>query len=379
MKHRAAKLSVIALLLLGAGCHKPGRLRVAPITHVAVGRYATLVAYEEDHEPTGSAQASSAISENRNPVAATWSVSDASIASVESDGTVRGLKIGRASIRAAWAGQEIITPVEVVGKLSVGWVPHLSADKMRSSTKEIKISLSADRTLRFHIGFDDPQDDLTLEQKAPQQQLPWEFQFERGSLELTSTSGQTVSGELRLKNGGAESFTVWSDGNGTFPVSLKEKTVVLIGDSMAEGLGWFLRGKIEAAGGHYIIESSQSSTIPAWQNRRLREVIDRDQPDILFISLGSNELFLKDPERTRAPLIRQLTQDIGDLPAFWIGPPSWKPDNGLVHVIETNFQPDHFYNSNDLKVPRRGDGAHPTREGFETWANLVWDWYARIR
>jgi hypothetical protein len=30
-----------------------------------------------------------------------------------------------------------------------------------------------------------------------------------------------------------------------------------------------------------------------------------------------------------------------------------------------------------LKVPRRADGAHPTREGFELWANLVWDWYSR--
>lgn len=379
MKHRAANLSAIGLLLLGAGCHKHGRLRVVPITHVAVGRSATLVAYEEDHRPTGSAQASSEISEIQNPVPATWSVSDASIASVESDGTVKGLKTGRVSIRAAWAGQEIITPVEVVGKLTVGWLPQLSADKMRSSIKEMKISLSADRTLRFHMGFDDLPDDLTLELKAPQQQLPWEFQFERGSLALTSTSGQTVSGELRLKNGGVASFTVWSDDNGTYPVSLKEKTVVLIGDSMAEGLGWFLREKIEAAGAHYIIESWQSSTIPGWQNGRLRKLIERHKPDVLFISLGSNELFIKNPEETRAPLIRQLTKDIGDLPAFWIGPPSWKPDNGLVHVIETNFQPDHFYNSNDLKVPRRSDDAHPTREGFETWANLVWDWYARMR
>ena len=183
---------------------------------------------------------------------------------------------------------------------------------------------------------------------------------------------------MHLNTGGVASFTVWSDDDGIYPVSLKEKTVVLIGDSMAEGLGWFLRGKIEAAGGRYIIEPWQSSTICGWESGRLKEVIERDKPDILFISLGSNELFIKNPEQTRAPLIRQLTKDIGDLPAYWIGPPSWKPDNGLVRVIQENFQPEHFYDSNDLKVPRRGDGAHPTREGFETWANLVWDWYASI-
>ena len=73
-----------------------------------------------------------------------------------------------------------------------------------------------------------------------------------------------------------------------------------------------------------------------------------------------------------------MIKDIGNLDAFWIGPPSWKPDNGLVRVIEENFQRNHFYNSNDLKVERRSDGAHPTREGFEIWANLVWDWFAEI-
>lgn len=218
---------------------------------------------------------------------------------------------------------------------------------------------------------------MNFEAKAPFEQLPWEFKDEHGNLLLKTASGRVVTGELRLTGGPSVQFTVWSNDNGTYPVSLSGKTVMLIGDSMAEGLGWFLSAKVAGAGGRFVIDSRDSSTIPGWENELLKEALDRDKPDILFISLGSNELFAQKPDQTRAPLIRQMKKDIGDIPAYWIGPPSWKPDNGLVRVIEQNFQPGHFYDSNGLKVPRRGDGAHPTREGFETWANLVWDWYAR--
>lgn len=376
MRKLITLLFVVGFLLLSNSCKRHGRLKIFPITHLAVGASTTLAAYEEELPSRTGAAAASVKTPNR--VTAAWSVSDPSIASVTSDGTVAGIKEGRTTLRAVWEGQNISTTVEVVRKLQAGWLPQLSAEGMSSSISEVKLSLSPDRTLRFRLSFGESTPAVTLEVKAPQEQLPWEFQFEQGSLVLTRASGRVVSGELRLKTGGRTEFTVWSDDNGVYPVSLKDKTVLLIGDSMAEGLGWFLREKVEAAGGHYIIESRHSTTIPLWEGEKLKESLERNKPDILFISLGSNELFVDKPEQTRAPMIRKITEELGDLTAFWIGPPSWKPDHGLVRVIEENFQPNHFYNSNDLKVPRRSDGAHPTREGFETWANLVWDWYAGI-
>ena len=80
---------------------------------------------------------------------------------------------------------------------------------------------------------------------------------------------------------------------------------------------------------------------------------------------------------TRAKAVRDITSEIGERPAYWIGPPSWKPDHGIVRTIEENFHSGHFYNSNDLRVPRGKDGAHPTIEGYATWADLIWNWYAR--
>ena len=181
---------------------------------------------------------------------------------------------------------------------------------------------------------------------------------------------------MRAHDGSTVSFDAWADGAGRFPVSLAGKTVLLVGDSMAEGIGPFLRKKIEAAGGRFIGEPESSSTTIGWQGSgKFRDVIARHRPDIVFIALGSNEIFLKTPE-VRVPVIKQMVAELGQRPAYWVGPPSWKPDNGLVRVIDESFQPGHFYNSNDLAVPRAKDGAHPTMSGYRTWTDLVWEWYA---
>jgi lysophospholipase L1-like esterase len=100
------------------------------------------------------------------------------------------------------------------------------------------------------------------------------------------------------------------------------------------------------------------------------------KPDIVFVALGSNEIFTGDMP-ARAEAVKEITAEIGDRPAYWIGPPSWKPDHGIVRTIEENFPSGRFYNSNDLRVPRRKDGAHPTNEGYATWTELIWNWYAR--
>jgi hypothetical protein len=186
-----------------------------------------------------------------------------------------------------------------------------------------------------------------------------------------------LSAVARMEARGEAARTLWSEGALAYPVSLAGKSVLLVGDSMAEGLRPSLQQRVEAAGGHFIGEPWQSSTIIGWQGSgRLREMIGRYQPDIVFISLGSNELEARKPE-ARAPLIKRMVEEIGARPAYWIGPPSWKEDRGLLRVIEENFQPGHFYNASNLQVPRQRDGKHPTSEGFAQWTELIWTWYEK--
>jgi lysophospholipase L1-like esterase len=154
--------------------------------------------------------------------------------------------------------------------------------------------------------------------------------------------------------------------------------VLLTGDSMSGALMAAFKKRIEAAGGHFYCEPWYSSTTIQWaESKKLTELIEAHKPDIVFIALGSNEIFIPNLG-PRAEAVKSIAGELDTLPGYWIGPPSWKPDQGIVKTIEANFPPGHFCNSNNLDLPRRRDGAHPTVEGSEQWAVYIWDWFSQV-
>jgi len=383
-------LCALAFALLFVSCHSDEprdvlRMGIARnLTHLAVGQSARLTAFEEYRVRSKERSTASAASVRdilRAPLsAARWSVSDTSVVSISDDGTLTALKPGRAVVKSSWQNFEATTTVEVLKSLPAGRLPQLYTHGSECLPQSVSLQLEKDRTLHFHLDFERRSEaacaDISLSGRAPEGHLPWEIPFDGGTLTLKSARGSIVNGVARLGGAGEVWFTVWTDGEGGYPVSLQNKTVLLVGDSMAEGVAQWLQKKVEEAGGRFIDGHERSSTIIWWQEGgHFSESLALNQPDIVFIALGSNELFLQQPE-ARAPLIKKMVEELGAREAYWIGPPSWKPDTGLVHVIDDNFQPGHFYNSNDLKVPRQPDGKHPTVEGYKVWTELVWDWYA---
>lgn len=378
-------LAAAALLL--SSCH--GRrlrevlgLNVARnLTHIAAGQSARLTAYQEYRESSSSMMSVQAAGLGlilRSPVAAHWSVSDAALASINDDGTLTALKPGRVTITGSWESYTATTVVEVVRGLPQPFLPQFNvAPGSTCKPQSAELSLDQERTLRFRLGLEGCED-LSWEVKAPEKPLPWRFDAAgEASLEIKEARGPVVKGEVRTA--GVEiSFTTWSTGEGAYPLALAGRRVLLVGDSMGEGIAPALQRKVEAAGGRFISAPEQSSTIIWWQGSgKLRALISEHRPDVIFIALGSNELFVKDAE-SRAAIVRAMVSEIGRREAYWIGPPSWKPGSRLVPVIEENFQPGHFYNSEDLNVPRAPDGKHPTAQGYERWVDLIWSWYARV-
>jgi lysophospholipase L1-like esterase len=349
------------------------------VTHIAAGQSVRLTAYEEYRESLNSlfsAEASPLSNTLRAPVLAHWSVNDTALASIHEDGMLTALKPGRITVTGVWEKWTATTEIEVVRNLPLPTLPQLSArpDAMcRPQAPEL--SFDEDRRLHFRMSLDGC-DDLEVKTKAPETPLPWRFETGAGTLEIKAARGPVVKGVVNTK-GEEISFIAWSMGAGAYPVSLAGRRVLLVGDSMAEGIAPFLQSRVEAAGGVWTSEPEQSSTIIWWQGSgRLRELIAQHRPDIIFIALGSNELFTKDAE-ARASIIRTMVSEIGSRQAYWVGPPSWKPGSRLVPVIEKNFQDGHFYNSDNLDVPRGPDGKHPTLKGYERWVDLIWNWYAR--
>jgi lysophospholipase L1-like esterase len=377
---------LLAALLLHASCR--GRsvretlgLGIArTVTHVAAGRSVRLTAYEEYRETSGSimsAQAASLGNILRAPVLARWTVSDASLASINADGTLTALKPGRVTVTSVWEKYTASTEIEVVRGLPLDSLPQMNARAASMCRPQsMDLSLDEDRTLRFKMALEGCRD-LSLETKAPDSPLPWRLEASGGFLlEIKEARGPIVKGVVSRAETEV-SFTAWSAGTGAYPLRLAGRKVLLVGDSMGQGIAPFLQRRVEAAGGSFVGASEQSSTIIWWQGSgKLRTLIAQHRPDIIFIALGSNELYVTDAE-ARAALIRSMLAEIGQREAYWIGPPAWKPGSRLLPVIEENFQTGHFYNSDRLDVPRGKDGKHPTLEGYERWVELIWRWYAR--
>lgn len=155
------------------------------------------------------------------------------------------------------------------------------------------------------------------------------------------------------------------------------KSVLIFGDSMtilvANRLAQY--GKKNGYSVHSITWDSSSSV--TWsQCDTLDNFIRRYRPDLIMITLGSNELFLKN-FNSRRPDVERLLAKIGNIPFLWISPPNWKEDKGYNAFMKSILPPGTFFNSNNLVLPRQKDHIHPTREGGVTWTDSIMKWVPR--
>lgn len=123
---------------------------------------------------------------------------------------------------------------------------------------------------------------------------------------------------------------------------------------------------------HYHIVSETSSSTLSWDNdRKLQRAMYKYDPEVVLISLGSNELFDPKPER-RAGAIRRLVADTRGRPCLWIGPPAWKKDKGFIRVLKANLGHCRYFDSTALELERMADGRHPSWSASYRWAAAVW-------
>ncbi len=153
------------------------------------------------------------------------------------------------------------------------------------------------------------------------------------------------------------------------------KTILLIGDSMLDGLSPRMSAYAQFNGHKLYSVIWYSSTTEVWGTRdKLRHYIGTLKPDYIFISLGGNELFVKDIKEKRAKYVDNILKDIGNIPFIWIGPPNWKPDTGINDLVCSKVGNGRFFLSKDLTFERKKDGAHPTNASAAVWLDSVMRW-----
>lgn len=153
------------------------------------------------------------------------------------------------------------------------------------------------------------------------------------------------------------------------------KTLLFIGDSMLEGLSPRLAAYASHNGHTLYSVIWYSSTSEVWgRSGRLKKYIDRIKPDFVFISLGANELFVKDIITKRDGFVKTILSELGQTPYLWIGPPNWKPDTGINTLVASNAAKGSFFLSDGMSFERSKDGAHPTRSSAIEWMDSVVRW-----
>lgn len=158
------------------------------------------------------------------------------------------------------------------------------------------------------------------------------------------------------------------------PVDSAPQVFLIFGDSMTQNLSLRLAAYARQNGHKIHAVNWDSSGTRIWaQCDTLDQLIRRFNPTFIFVSLGSNELYIKHLDNYRG-YVRSILSKIDTIPYIWIGPPNWKPDEGINDMIQEETAPGSFFLSAGIELPRKSDQIHPTREGAATWVDSIVRW-----
>ena len=152
------------------------------------------------------------------------------------------------------------------------------------------------------------------------------------------------------------------------------QSIFIFGDSMTFNLALRL-AQYAKQNGHVINSVNwDSSNTKIWaEHDTLAYYIEKFRPTHIFISLGSNELYISKPE-TRLPYIKKILEVIDTIPYVWIGPPNWKEDGGINDLLARTCRPGSFFRSAGMEFQRKADHIHPTRSSSASWIDSIMRW-----
>ncbi|MDE6340353.1 MAG: hypothetical protein K2K97_11290 [Muribaculaceae bacterium] len=152
------------------------------------------------------------------------------------------------------------------------------------------------------------------------------------------------------------------------------QSIFIFVDSMTFNLALRLAQYAKVNGHEIHSVNWDSSNTKIWaESDTLAHYINLYKPTQIFISLGSNELYFKDPY-ARAPYVKSIIAQIDTIPFVWIAPPNWKEDTGINDMLEEICTPGRFFRSAGMEFKRKKDNIHPTRESSALWIDSIMRW-----
>lgn len=147
---------------------------------------------------------------------------------------------------------------------------------------------------------------------------------------------------------------------------------LLIGDSMNE----FLRLRLN----DYCLANGHKMDCVIWYGATTKQYgtcdtiayfIRKFHPTYVLLTIGSNELFIRDIVKHRTPYVQHIIEQLGNVPYVWIGPPNWKDDTGINDLIVSHVGTSRYFESKRLTFKRCKDGAHPVKSSALKWMDTI--------
>lgn len=162
---------------------------------------------------------------------------------------------------------------------------------------------------------------------------------------------------------------------------LPTSRILLVGDSLAEGLKVRLAHLAQTAGAPFRSMSRNSTRIASFsRDPDLSAAIYDYRPTLVLVSLGTNDSALADPlaESAELDVLIRLVTSLGAA-LVWIDPPSLPtlPRSALVRQMLSKSAAAaevgmRRFDSTQIKMARAPDSIHCTPSGYSTWADAIW-------
>ena len=158
-------------------------------------------------------------------------------------------------------------------------------------------------------------------------------------------------------------------------VDTAHQVILLIGDSMLDGLGSRFVDYAAENGDEFHAVIWYGSNSKHWATTHdLEYSINRVHPTFIIMSLRTNDMGYYDYDRRRG-WIDDIIKTFGNIPFVWIGP---LPRRGfrnprIVSIIREKVGDRRFYDSSDTYCARI-DGIHPTLLSAAKWVDAIARW-----
>lgn len=159
------------------------------------------------------------------------------------------------------------------------------------------------------------------------------------------------------------------------PVDTCGKRILFLGDSMVEGLSMRFSDYAQENGHQLYTVCWYGSSTTGWAANldTLESFLRWASPDYVVVSLGGNELRVRDLER-RANNISKIHNAMGGVPTVWIAPPSWVKNPTITEVIRSTVGEKRYFDSTKLTYTRGSDNMHPTFGSSARWMDSIAVW-----